>query len=146
MLKKSYLYLMALTLLMATKAMAGDSITVKKDARFDVLTQKQIAINKRTSMMTSSGMYKGYRIQVISTNKRDDAFKTKADLLTRFPAEKVYIVFQSPAFRVRIGNFLKRADADKFRGQLNKLYPQGCYVVEDGIEYTPKDDEDLGNQ
>ena len=146
MFRKLIIYLTIATILIVKSAFAGDSITVNKDSRFDLLTQKQISINKRTSMMTSSGMYKGFRIQVISTSKRDDAFKIKADLLTRFPAEKVYILFQSPTFRVRIGNFLKRVDADKFRGQLNKLYPQGCYVVEDGIEYTPKDDEDISNQ
>ena len=136
-----------LCLMIMTKvAKAGDTIIVKKDPRFDILTQKQISINKRTSMMTSSGMYKGFRIQIMSTNKRDDAFKAKADILTRFPGEKVYILFQSPAFRVRVGNFLKRQDAEKFRNQLNKLYPQGCYIVEDGIEYTPKEEEDASGQ
>jgi len=133
-------------IILSKAAFAGDSIVVKKDPRFDILTQKQVSINKRSSMMTSTGMYKGFRIQVVSTNKRDDAFKIKAELLTRFPGEKVYVLFQSPAFRVRIGNFLKRQDAEKFRAQLTKLYPQGCYIVEDGIEYTPPNEDDATGQ
>lgn len=120
-----------------------DSIIVHKDVRLDVLTQKQILSNKRASMLTSNGLYKGFRVQVISTNKREDAFKIKADLLTKFPAEKSYVLFQSPYFKVRIGNFLKKPEADKFRLSLNKFYPQGCYVVEDAIDYTPKEDEDV---
>ncbi|GAC1441831.1 MAG: hypothetical protein NVSMB63_09720 [Sediminibacterium sp.] len=126
--------------------MAGDSIIVIRDARFDLLTTKQALINKRTSMMTSSGLYKGYRIQVLSTTHRDQAFKVKADLLSWFPDQRCYTLFQSPSFRVRIGNFLRKEDAEKFRKQLYKYYPQGVYVVEDAIEYTPKDEEEIISQ
>ncbi len=124
-------------------AMAGDTIVVVRDVRLDVLTARQASINKRTAMMTSSGQYKGYRIQVISTSKRDQAFKVKAELLSRFPDQKSYTMYQSPYFKVRIGNFIKKADAEKLRKQLNQIYPQGVYVVEDAIDYTPKDDEEI---
>ena len=124
-------------------AMAGDTIVVVRDVRLDVLTARQASINKRTAMMTSSGQYKGYRIQVISTSNRDQAFKVKAELLSRFPDQKSYTMYQSPYFKVRIGNFIKKADAEKLRKQLNQIYPQGVYVVEDAIDYTPKDDEEI---
>ncbi len=127
-------------------ATGSDSIIIVKDHRLDVLTAKQVQINKRTAMMTSSGMYKGYRIQVISTNKRDLAFKTKSELLARFPDQKSYTMYQSPYFKVRIGNFIKKEDAEKFRKQLMKYYPQGVYVVEDAIEYAPRDEEELISQ
>ena len=51
-------------IILSKAAFAGDSIVVKKDPRFDILTQKQVSINKRSSMMTSAGMYKGFRISV----------------------------------------------------------------------------------
>ena len=117
-------------------ALANDTIIVHKDARLDVLTQKQVQINKHASMLTSNGQYKGYRVQVISTANRDEAFKTKADLLLKFPDQKVYTIFQSPNFKVRIGNFLKKEDAENFRKQISNLFEQAIYVVEDGIEYT----------
>ncbi len=125
--------------------MAGDSIIVKKDPRLDVLSVKQLQTNQRSAMMVGNGLYRGFRIQVISTPKRDDAFKIRNDLATKFPGEKTYITFQSPNFRVRIGNFLKRDEAEKFKTELNKIFPNGVYIVEDGIEYTLKDDEDILN-
>jgi hypothetical protein len=118
-------------------ASASDTIVVKKDPRLDVLTAKQAAINKRTGMMTSNGQYKGFRVQVLSTSDRTKALNTKAMLLTRFPEEKTYTVFQSPYFKIRIGNFLKKEDADAFRKMLSKLFPEGAFVVPDVIEYTP---------
>lgn len=124
-------------------AFANDTIIVKKDPRIDVLTSKQISINKRSSMLTSSGQYKGYRIQVMSTTSRDQAFNIKGDLLNKFPTEKSYIMFQSPYFKVRLGNFLKREEAETFRKNLNKLFPQGVFIVDDTIEYIPPIEEEL---
>lgn len=122
---------------------AADSIIVKKDPRLDLLTAKQAQINKRSAMMTSTGQYKGYRIQVISTTNRDQAFKIKTELLSRFPDQKSYTSYQSPLFKVRIGNFLKKEDAEQFRKMLNRFYPKGVYVVEDIIDYAFADMEEL---
>lgn len=135
------IYLLMILYSVSSQANA-DTIIVNKDSRLDVLTQKQAAINKRSSMMTSAGQYKGYRIQVLSTNKRDDAFKVKADLLLAFPEQKSYIVFESPNFKVRIGNFLKRSEAESLRKQLVYMYPQGGYIVEDTIDYTERGDDE----
>lgn len=125
---------------------AYDSVIVKKDPRLDLLTAKQAQINKRTAMMTSDGQYKGYRIQVISTTNRNQAFKIKTELLSRFPDQKSYTSYQSPLFKVRIGNFIKKEDAEQFRKTLNRFYPKGVYVVEDIIEYTFVEDEELMQQ
>jgi hypothetical protein len=124
---------------------ATDTIVVKKDPRLDVLSIKQLQANQRSAMMTPNGLYKGFRIQVTSTPRRGDAFARRSELIARFPDQKVYMVFQSPNFKVRIGNFLKKEEAEKFKILLNKIYPQGVYIVEDGIEYTPKE-EDIINQ
>lgn len=120
---------------------AADTIVVKKDARLDLLTAKQAQINKRTAMLTSSGQYKGYRVQVISTNSRDQALRMKTELMSRFPDQKTYTSYQSPLFKVRIGNFVRKEDAEQFRKMLTRLYPQGVYVVEDLIEYNAAEDE-----
>src|SRR5215471_10647934 len=122
-------------------AQSADTIIVHKDPRLDVLTEKQIAINKVTARMSSNGLFKGYRLQVLNTRSRDDAFKTKATLLGNFPDEKVYVLYQSPYFKVRIGNFVNRADAENFKKELALLYPQPAYVVDDLIEYIPRADE-----
>jgi hypothetical protein len=65
----------------------------------------------------------------------------KTDLMNRFPDQKSYTLFQSPNFKVRIGNFLKKEDAEKYRNQISKFFPKGIYIVEDTIEYTPPEEE-----
>jgi hypothetical protein len=127
--------------LLALTVQAADTTIVLKDSRLDVLTQKQRVINQKLSMMAGNGLYKGFRIQVISTNKREAAMRIKAELLTNFPDHKSYTVYQSPNFKVRIGNFINRDEAAKLKVLLNKYYPQGVYIVEDAVEYNPREDE-----
>jgi hypothetical protein len=127
--------------LLGLTVQAADTTIVLKDPRLDVLTQKQRVINQKLSMMAANGLYKGFRIQVISTNKREAAMRIKAELLTNFPDHKSYTVYQSPNFKVRIGNFINRDEAAKLKVLLNKYYPQGVYIVEDAVEYNPREDE-----
>ena len=127
-------------------SIASDSVIVKKDARLDIVSVKQTQSNQRSALMTSNGLYKGFRIQVISTNSRDQATFTQADLQLKYPNEKIYLSFQSPNYKVRIGNFLKKTDAEKFKTELNKLFLNGVYIVDDAVEYILKEDEDIINQ
>jgi len=139
---KRILFFIAI-IFIAKFSFANDTIIVHKDPRLDVLTQKQVQINKHASMLTSNGQYKGFRVQVISTTNRDEAFKTKNDLAAKFPDQKIYTIFQSPTFKVRIGNFLKKEDAENFRKQISSIFSQGIYVVDDAIEYVPKSEEEV---
>jgi hypothetical protein len=131
-----------LLLFFSANIYATDTIIVRKDERLDIITKNLIQINKRSSLLTSSGKYKGFRIQVISTTSREQAFSIKNDLLNKFPNERSYVMFQSPYFKVRIGNFLKRPDAEKFRKDLSKYFSHPVFVVEDAIDYIPPPEEE----
>lgn len=123
-----------------TKAAIKDTVIIHADARVDMFVNEEIAVNKRTSNMTSGGLYKGYRLQVLSTRSREEAFKLKAWFLQNEPGQKAYLLFQSPYFKVRIGNFLTKSDALDFKNELTRIYSQPVYVVDDAVEYTPADD------
>ena len=79
----------AVLFLISQQLKAADTIIVHKDPRIDVLTAKQIAINKVTEHLGTNGIFRGYRLQVLNTRSRDEAFKIKAMLLANFPDEKV---------------------------------------------------------
>ena len=121
---------------------ANDTISVKKDPRLDMLSARQIQLNKHNAMLTPAGLYKGFRIQVLSTSSRANAFDLQSMLNTNYPDQKAYVTYLSPNFKVRIGNFLKRSDAENFKKELSKLFPEGTYIVEDTIEYAPPPEEE----
>lgn len=137
---KNLLFIIIASLIFFT-AKASDTIIVHKDARVDMLIEKQAAINKVTSRMSSNGLFRGYRLQLLNTRNRDEAFKLKGALLENFPDQKVYVLYQSPYFKVRIGNFVNRDDAEAFRKDLGLYRPDPAYIVNDLIEYIPTDGE-----
>jgi len=136
-----HLIIIFFILCICSTCFAADTIIVHKDPRLDIFTEKQSEVNKRTAGMTSSGLYKGYRLQVLSTRHREDAFKLKTRLLKMFPSQQTYVVYQLPYFKVRIGNFISKTDAEDFKSKLLRLYPQHAYIVEDIIEYTSKNED-----
>lgn len=125
---------------------AHGSIVVTKDPRIDVLSAKQTEINKKAYLLERSSNYPGYRIQVINTNKRDEANAVKAEMLRRFPDQKVYLLYQAPFFRVRIGNFTSQKEGATLRKMIASLYPQrGIYFVADRVEIPIPEDEEVTN-
>jgi hypothetical protein len=121
------------------------SVVISKDPRLDILSAKQAEINKKAVLIARSSNYPGYRLQVINTNNRDEANTVKAEMLRRFPDQKVYLLYQAPNFRVRIGNFITQREGATLQKMIAKLYPQrGIYFVADRIEIPlPEDDEEL---
>ncbi|TAF94939.1 MAG: SPOR domain-containing protein [Bacteroidetes bacterium] len=128
-------------LLAACCVHAQDTIAIKKDARIDVLVAKQITANRIAAKMSSNGQFKGYRLQVLNTKNRDEAFGLKSLLLQQFPDQKSYVVFQSPYFKVRFGNFLKLQEAEDYRKIFEQKLQRGVYVMQDLIEYTLKEED-----
>lgn len=124
------------------KGNSNGYITVIKDPRFDVLSAKQAEINKNAQKYIVKRV-KGWRIQAVNSQSRDEANFIKADLLKRYPEEKTYLLYQAPNFRVRIGNFLKQSDAFPLRKIIAALYPdKGIYIVPDIIEVAPPPDDE----
>jgi uncharacterized MnhB-related membrane protein len=74
------------------------SVRVNKDFRMDVLASKQGEINKRAARRSSSGHYRGYRIQVYNAQNRDEANTVKAEMLRpRNIFLSGYLVFPVPS-------------------------------------------------
>ncbi|MDQ6812692.1 MAG: SPOR domain-containing protein, partial [Bacteroidota bacterium] len=111
------------------------SVIVNKDFRFDEMAAKQAELNKH-ALRTGPRRVSGFRIQVVNSQNRDEANAVKAELLRRFPDQKCYLLYQSPNFKVRIGNFLTQREAFQLRKTISALYPQnGIYIVPDVVEY-----------
>jgi len=123
----------------------SNSVIVHKDPRLDILVKKQAQINEET---TKEGRKtaKGYRLLVINTNKRDEAIAAKTKVYTYFPDLKAYLIYQSPYFKVKVGNFKDRKDADDFRKELNTLFPAGVFVINDIIEIKQDKNKEEDNR
>lgn len=107
------------------------SLQVFKDPRIDLLIQKQQYINTLRLRNIS-----GYRVQVISTMDRQKAMDVKARLMKLFPEYETYLSYQSPYFRVRIGDFLNRQKASELQVELGDYFPDGVFTVRDRVHVS----------
>ena len=139
------LWILALVSFISTSSLAqGDSnrIIVHKDPRIDLLVKKQIEINEVTTR-NSRRSAQGYRIQVISTNNRIKAMEAKTKIYQRFPELKAYLMYQSPYFKLKVGNFIEREEAESYLQDILTLFPTGVYVVRDVVEVKPEKSTEL---
>ena len=101
------------------------SVVVHKDPRIDLLVEKQVQINEETSR-AARRVGKGYRVLVINTNKRDEAVAAKTKVYTYFPELKSYLIYQSPFYQLKVGNFKERKEAEDYLQRYLEHSSDGC--------------------
>lgn len=114
----------------------SSSVVVHKDPRIELLVKKQVEINEITTR-DARRYVPGYRIQVINTNDRNKAMDAKTRIYQEFPELKAYLMWKAPFYKLKVGNFKDRKDADDYLLNIQRIFPSGVYVVRDTIEVNP---------
>lgn len=122
------------------KTIDTNTIVVNKDPRIDMLVKKQAQINEETTKDARKAG-KGFRLLVINTIKRADAIAAKAKVYTYFPELKAYLMYQSPYFKVKAGNFKDRKEAELYQKKLRNYFPMGVFIMNDVIEIKLEKDK-----
>ena len=112
------------------------SVVVHKDPRIELLINKQIEINEYTTRNSRRNV-QGYRILVINTNDRAKATEAKARIYQKFRELPAYLMYQSPFYKLKVGNFREREEAEQYLVDIKRLFPNGVFVVRDVIEVKP---------
>jgi hypothetical protein len=76
----------------------------------------------------------GFRLQVYNGTDRNEANKVKTELLLLYPEQDVYLKYEQPRFKVRIGNFRNRIEVQKLYHDLKVAY-EGVFIVPDKIDF-----------
>ena len=104
-------------------------VNVNKDSRLDKLISWHIQNNKRREGI------EGYRVEIFfSTNDQQRALDKKDEFLEKYPDYDVYVLFMSPNFRVRVGDFRTKNEAFKLFKEIEKDY-NAAFVVTDNINF-----------
>lgn len=111
-----------------TMPIGKDSLVMNADPRITKLQQKYVELNQ---MVQSSS---GYRIQIHFGNEREKAKDIKTKFLQAFPDIPAYDSYQSPNFRVRVGDYRSKLEATKYLKQISGAFPSS-FIVTDNIKY-----------
>ena len=102
-------------------------------------------IGKPNSQLVASGNHsdfleqKGFRIQVFMGNDskaRAEATSKQSSIQSAFPELSTYVRYEAPNFRLLVGDFITREEANMVKQLLQKEFPQfgkEMYIVSDKI-------------
>lgn len=78
----------------------------------------------------------GYRICIFRDNQQNSrtaALQTKQNFQTTYPDVPVYWEYKNPYFYVNVGDFRTKQQAEKFKREINSIYPKSWIVSETKI-------------
>jgi hypothetical protein len=101
-------------------------VTYKYDPRLDSLVNKQIRINEHKNTI------QGFRVQIYFGGQRNKANEIKAEFLKKHPEEMAYLIYQQPNFKIRVGDFRDRLQAQQFYIKLLPTF-NTAFIVKDDI-------------
>ena len=52
-------------------------------------------------------------------------------------------MYQSPYFKLKVGNFIEREEAENYLQSILTIFPTGVYVVRDIVEVKPEKTAEL---
>jgi len=70
----------------------------------------------------------GFRVQIYNGSSRDKAVQVKTEFMRRFPGVHTYLSYVSPNFRVKVGNYRSRTDAEGMLREANSMYSPSMIV------------------
>ena len=105
-------------------------VIVEQDQRIEQLIQRQKEIHSADNTID------GYRIQIFMESGNDaveHANTVMAEFNEKYPDVPIYLVFGQPYYRLRVGDFRTRLEAEKFFLTLSQDYKK-AFVTSDRIQ------------
>jgi hypothetical protein len=103
------------------------SIVLTRDARIDELITRQKDHN------TLNQTIDGYRVQIYFGSLRQKASEIRQDFSSKHADIPSYLTYLAPNFKVRVGDFRTRLEAQGFLKSIEGQYPTS-FIVQDEIK------------
>ena len=110
------------------------------NATVTIHQSEKIAERMNQRPLSSGEEAKGYRVQVYSSNSgqaaRQKAFNIERHILSKHPKLEVFVSYNAPFWKVRVGNCRTQQEAQQLKSILLEEFPEykaSIYIVRDNI-------------
>jgi hypothetical protein len=153
MYKKQLVFTVLLLLLITTAfellAQQQGQLRVIQDPRIDSLLKLHSKLNTQLAER-DDGFLEGYRVQIFMDSGNDAVERAEQviqNFKDSFPNLTVYLLYRQPYYRVRVGDFRTRLEAEGHLSNIVKQHSQ-AFVIKDKIrmprlEYFDNQQQDL---
>jgi hypothetical protein len=105
---------------------AQSKVKIISDPLLDSLVLQNIEVNKGQPTMD------GYRIQLFSGSERNNANALRNKFKQEYPDETIYLIYQQPYFKLRVGDYRSHIEAQQMYLKYQKTYGQ-ILIIPDKI-------------
>ena len=109
------------------------STTVTSDVPLHVNKRLDAILDTIAMRNKSIKFTNGFRIQIYVGNDRKSADDAKIYTYQKYPEIYPYLSYQQPIYKVKIGDFLNRMDAERYYSDIKDLYPSAM-ILPDRVE------------
>lgn len=100
------------------------------EAKFAVNEQVDAVLDSIAEVNLLNNHVDGYTIQIYSGVKREDALNAKKEMALQIPDLEEDIQYAQPNFRVRVGKYFDRFDAQRDYMTIKKHFPNAIIIPE----------------
>ena len=126
----AFLFLLQITPVFSQEAVKDTvNIHLIQDDKVDQLVNEHIQINQNRKGI------EGFRIQIFfdsGNNSKTRAQSIYESFMAKYPNTGTYLTFKTPNYKVRIGDFRTKLDAQRFLNEIIADYPN-AWIIEDQI-------------
>ncbi len=123
----------------ARDTLMADSLRLRADS--SAVRNDTVAAKKDTlEILTSNPGYNtipGYRVQLMSTQNLSEAIGAKAEADSLLQGYNIYIVYDSPYYKVRVGDFRARYEANQAVAAITDRGFPNAWAVPDNVFRNP---------
>jgi hypothetical protein len=112
-------------------------VVIIQDPVIDTILHKHIEANQAMLLNADNHGIDGYRIQIYEvsgTRSSSLAREVMSEFSEKYPTVPVYLSWQAPSFKVRVGDFRNRMEAEGFLSRIKRHYPI-AWVIRDKIKF-----------
>ncbi len=102
-------------------------------AVMDPLIQNTTDLDKALGLDSTQLIREGFRVQIFASGQKERADSLKM-ILENIVEEPVYVTFEVPLYKLRIGNCINRKEAERLQARLNEIGYKNAWIIRSRIE------------
>jgi hypothetical protein len=101
-------------------AQSRGKVEVIKDPLIDTLIARRPTLNK--TVINGEETSNGFRVQIFFGSNRQAAYSAQEKFREEYPEFRTYITYTEPNFKVQVGDFRTRLEAEKLEKELTQIF------------------------
>jgi hypothetical protein len=132
-------FLLTFILLLITTILYSQDVIIENDGVTIIMDKKIDSLIKlRCVRKLDYNMMPGWRVQLDFSNDKNKLIKTRDKFITYHPKIETYLTFDAPYWKLVVGNFPEKNEAEKLVKEIRPHY-EGIFILKTLI-FEPKDE------